>query len=69
MKTRTIKYPGIRVKLSGRDGNAFAIMGAVSRALRDAGVPKEEIDAYCSESMSGDYANLLATAAKWVDVR
>lgn len=62
------KYPEIEVQLSGQDGNAFAIMGAVSTALRRAGVPKEEIDQYMDESMSGDYDHLLRTAAAWVDV-
>ena len=62
------KYPEIEVQILGRDGNAFAIMGAISTALRKAGVPKEEINQYTSESMSGDYENLLRTAMKWVTV-
>lgn len=60
------KYPDIHVQLVGMDGNAFAIMGAVSAALRRAGVPSEEIEQYHQESMSGDYDNLLATAMRWV---
>jgi len=62
------KYPEIEVSILGRDGNAFAIMGAISTALRKAGVSKEEINQYTSESMSGDYENLLRTAMKWVTV-
>jgi len=62
------KYPEIEVQLTGQDGNAFAIMGAVSTALRKGGVSKEEINEYTSESMSGDYDNLLATAVRWVSV-
>ncbi len=62
------KYPNIEVQLTGTDGNAFAIMGAVSKALRRAGVSDEEITAYREESMSGDYDNLLQTAMRWVDV-
>lgn len=62
------KYPEIEVRLVGEDGNAFAIMGRVASALKDAGIPKEEIDAYYSESTSGDYDNLLRTAVKWVAV-
>lgn len=64
-----IKYPDIEVKLVGEDGNAFAIMGRVMRALENAGVPKEEIDQYYAESTSGDYDNLLATAVRWVSVQ
>ena len=62
------KYPEIEVSLIGQDGNAFAIMGAVSNALRKAGVSKEEINQYTSESMSGDYDNLLRVAMEWVAV-
>jgi hypothetical protein len=63
-----IKYPEIEVQLVGQDGNAFAIMGRVMAALKDAGVPKEEVDAYYAESTSGDYEHLIATAANWVTV-
>ena len=62
------KYPEIEVQILGRDGNAFAIMGAVSNALRKAGVSKDEIKEYTGESMSGDYENLLRTAMRWVSV-
>ena len=64
-----VKYPEISVQLTGNDGNAFAIMGAVARALRNGGVSKEEIDKYQEESMSGDYDGLLQTAMRWVDVQ
>jgi hypothetical protein len=62
------KYPEIEVQLTGQDGNAFAIMGAVQKALRNAEVSKEEIDEYLKESMSGDYNHLLRTAMAWVSV-
>jgi hypothetical protein len=63
-----VKYPEIKVQLTGHDGNAFAIMGAVSRELRKAGVSKDEINEYTKQSMSGDYDNLLRTAMEWVEV-
>lgn len=62
------KYPEIEVQLVGNDGNAWAIMGAVSEALKDAGVSQEEINAYMKESMSGDYDHLLRTAMEYVNV-
>lgn len=64
----TPHYPEIAVELSGSDGNAFAIIGAVRRAMRRAGVPAEEIGAFCSEATSGDYDNVLQTAMRWVEV-
>lgn len=63
-----IKYPEIEVQLTGEDGNLFAVMGAVIKALRRAGVSNGEIDEFQTEAMSGDYDNLLQTAMRWVDV-
>jgi len=61
------KY-NVEVQLTGEDGNAFAIMASVKKALRQAGATKEDIEAYLAESMSGDYDNLLRTAMKYVEV-
>ena len=58
----------VNVKLTGTDGNAFAIMGAVNKALRKAGASPEELKAYQNESMAGDYDHLLRTAMEWVNV-
>lgn len=62
------KYPQIQVRLTGTDGNAFAIIGAVTKALRRAGVSQEEIKQFGEEAMAGDYDNVLQTCMKWVDV-
>lgn len=68
MTTYEPRYPDVTVRLSGEDGNAFAIVGAVSGALRRANVPPEEIDVYRAESTAGDYDNLIRTALRWVTV-
>lgn len=62
------KYPKVKVKLVGSDGNAFVILGKMQQALRKAKVSKEEIDAFLAEAMSGDYDNLLHICTTWVDV-
>lgn len=62
------KYPEIEVELIGNDGNAFAIMGAVRKALKKANVSNAEIEQYTKESTSGDYDNLLRVAMDWVSV-
>ena len=49
--------PGI--ELVGLDGNAFAIMGAMRRALREAGNSPEVVESYLQAAQSGDYNNLL----------
>ena len=61
------RYPEVQVQLSGEDGNAFAILGRTSAALRAAGVSQEEIDAYFAEATSGDYNHLLHTTMAWVN--
>ena len=62
------KYPEITVQLLGRDGNAFSVLGAVRRALRENGVSPSEIAAFLNEATSGDYDALLRTCMKWVEV-
>ena len=49
------------------DGNAFAVMGAVIRALRAAGRSEEEISDYRERATSGDYDNLLCISQEFVD--
>ena len=62
------KYPNISVELSGKDGNAFAVMASVGKALKRNEVPQEEVEQFYAESMSGDYDHLLRTAMRWVVV-
>ena len=60
------KYPHIRVKLSGKDGNAFAIIGRVSEALKNAKVSALEVKAFQMDAMAADYDNVIRTCALWV---
>ena len=56
------------VKLTGQNGNAFAVMGLVKNALKQAGADKEYIDKYLKESTVGDHSYLLAVSIKYVNV-
>lgn len=62
-----VKYPHVSVKLVGEDGNAFAILGRVTKAMRKAQVDQTEIKAFQNEATSGDYDHLLATVMRWVE--
>ena len=62
------KYPQVKVELVGQDGNAFAIMGRVTKAMRLAGLSKEQIDEYRGEATNGDYDQLLQTTMRFVEV-
>jgi len=63
------KYPNVTVRLVGEDGNAFAILGRVTKAMQREGVSKAERDAYMAEATAGSYEELIATTMRWVNVR
>jgi len=63
-----IKYPEVKVKLVGTDGNAFAVLGRVQKAMREAGLAPEQINEFAEEATSSDYNHLLATCMKYVEV-
>jgi hypothetical protein len=56
----------VKVKLFGEDGNAFAIIGRVKKALRKAGL-NQEAEEFVKEATSGDYNHLLCTVMKYVE--
>ena len=63
-----MKYD-IDVQLTGEDGNAFAILGAVVKGLKKAGASPVEVDEFQQEAMSGDYDHLLQVCMQWVNVQ
>ena len=68
MNTPHQQTPKPVLQLVGTDGNAFAIMGKVARALRQAGRP-DLVKPYMDEATSGDYDHLLQVTMKYVDVQ
>lgn len=60
------KFPDVHVQLTGENGNAFAIIGAVKKALERAG-HREAAAEFMTEAMSGDYDHLLQTAMAYVE--
>jgi hypothetical protein len=57
-----------KLKIIGGDGNAFAVIGAATKAARKAGWDREKISKLTQEMMSGDYDNVLNVAMKHFDV-
>jgi len=57
----------LTVNLIGGDGNGFAILGVVRRALQRAGY-YDLADQYMKEATSGDYDNLLRMTMDYVNV-
>lgn len=54
--------------LIGIDGNAFAIMGYVSRCMRRNKHSQEEIDAYIEDAKSDDYNHLLIVSMDMIEM-
>ena len=63
-----LQQTGVRVKLIGADGNAFALIGLVRRALREAGYGEDFIRAFMDDATSSDYQHLLAVIADTVEI-
>lgn len=57
-----------RVKLTGRDGNAFAVIAACKRASKEAGWDDARWDAVQKEMTSGSYDHLIKTALEHFEV-
>lgn len=60
------KFPHVKVKLTGEDGNTFAILARTSQALRKAGVSEEDRKAYMDSATEGDYDHLLRVTMQTV---
>ena len=48
-----------KYNLLGVDGNAFAIMGYVTRAMKSERLSQNEIKAYIKDATSSDYTHLI----------
>lgn len=56
------------VELVGSDGNAFAVIGKVRRAMRSAGWTTDEIGEATHDMMAGDYDHLLGVVVDCCEV-
>jgi len=64
----SVKYPEVNVQLVGEDGNAFAILGRVVKAMKRAGISEGVREQFVQEAKGGDYNNLLQVVMAWVAV-
>jgi hypothetical protein len=59
------KYPDVLVRLNG-PGDDFRIVGQVTKAMRQFGIPDEEVKKFCDEAMSGRDDDLQRLCGRWV---
>lgn len=65
-----IKYPKIKVKLSGTDGNVFALAGLVTSAMKKHKVEQSIISEFSSALFKcKSYDEALQLMASYVNVR
>lgn len=57
----------MKYDLVGVDGNAFAVMAYVLKAMKECKMSKEKQSDYQTKAMSGDYNNLLAVSIGMID--
>lgn len=67
MSVNTIKYPHINIPMVGEDGNAFSILGRVSRIMKQNKI-HNEWEEFHAQATSGDYNKLLSTVMEWFSV-
>ncbi len=56
------------VRLSGRDGNAFVVMGTVRAAMREAGWTPDEVEEATDRMIAGNYDHLIQTVMNLCEV-
>lgn len=57
----------MRYSLVGVNGNAFAVMGYTSRALKESG-HRELVNEMTERAMSGTYENLISVCCEYIDI-
>ena len=62
------KYPNVSVPLSGQDGNIFFIIARISRAMKAADVPQEDVHKFQTEVQEAtSYDEALRVCMRWVE--
>jgi hypothetical protein len=68
LEARGVKYPHVKVRLVGSDGNVYAVIGAVSQALKCAQLPEAAAEFTKAAFASESYDAVLQLCLKTVEV-
>ncbi len=64
---KEVKYPNIVIDLSNQDGNALALIGTCTLALKRNGL-RDQVKPFVLEATSSDYAQVFDTIFAWFSV-
>ena len=67
MDCKEIEFKKPKVKLVGTDGNAYAILAKIRKALRECG-QLDKVEKFTKEATSGDYDHLIQTCFKYANI-
>lgn len=56
-----------KYNLVGIDGNAFSVIGYVTKAMKEQHLTTQEINNYTKDAMSSDYGHLLTVSVEMID--
>ena len=62
------KYPAVKVHMMGGCVAFHQTVCAVQTAMRQAGLPLQELSSFYEDAADGDEDDLLRTCLRWVDV-
>ncbi len=62
------RYPEVKVRLSGCDGNAFNVLKRCRVSARAVGLSDAVLAEFRDEATGGDYEHLIQTCIRWFDV-
>ena len=68
----TVNYPlhvNLKIDLTKPEGNSYAVMGTISRIMKDVGCSKDDVNKFFSECTSSkSHKEFMEVCKKWVDV-
>lgn len=64
----TPMHPEVRLSMTGESPHALFIMGRAVAAMRNAGLPESDRQAFLSEATAGGYDDLLSTVRRWFTI-
>lgn len=66
-RPKVVRFPEIKVKLTGRSDHIFNIIGVMEHAMRIKGINEDDVAAFRAEASAAP-AKLIEVCQRWVEV-